>query len=63
MGEHMEKMKPCPRCGKTPMIVPNMDWDSLVMWYYPTCPECGYTTIKSFTTKPECVAEWNDKVQ
>ena len=52
--------KPCPRCGNKPQILKSVDWDSLIVDYYPECTNCRLTTLKMFETESLAIAAWND---
>lgn len=34
----------CPRCGHKIRISSRTDWDSLVTYWYPLCPNCKLST-------------------
>ena len=51
------KVKPCPKCGTTPMVVPTMFSDK----FYVLCRGCATQTTAA-ATKEKAIQLWNDGV-
>jgi len=53
----MNKKIYCPKCKTQLYIAKNINWHSLLVYYYPVCTHCGWTTKQVFDS-PEEIYDW-----
>lgn len=55
----MDKLKKCPFCGGTPMLLPQIMWSDMTKRFFVSCLGCGVETKRTYRTQGEAIEVWN----